>query len=244
VTAFTGEGARLFQVGTPGVAGNGTAPGHIQFDHVADAFVETGIVGPAMPPDSPYGPSYIYTSDGDGGTDNRVLKIAVPALWVGPGAEGGPEAPEGEGARGVGARRAKGPTVEWATSAIFDNPHSITKHHSGLLVVADREHNATKLLDSRTGKDLGTWDCGLHFGAEGRPFGVRAMQFGGVDMVIVASMDNVRQCCKRVLSAAALTTSPSVTSLPFAFLCTYIPLFMMRRNPQPAVLSLSHNAQK
>ena len=205
VTAFTGEGTRLFQVGTPGVAGNGTAPGHIQFDHVADAFVETGIVGPAMPPYSPYGPSYIYTSDGDGGTDNRVLKIAVPAGWVGPGAEGGPEAPEapeapeGEGVRGVGARGVKGPTVEWATSAIFDNPHSITKHHSGLLVVADREHNATKLLDSQTGKDLGTWDCGLHFGAEGRPFGVRAMQFGGVDMVIVASMDNVRQCCKRVL---------------------------------------------
>jgi hypothetical protein len=125
---------------------------------VADAAV--------MARSSPNGPSFVYTADGDGGSDNRVMKIRVDP---------------------------SGATVVWATPAIFDNPHSIALHErSDILVVADREHAAIVLLDATNGKRLGIWDCGLDFGEEGVPFGVRTLTNNatGDDLVIVASMDN------------------------------------------------------
>ena len=172
VTAFSGTGKPLFVLGTPGVAGNSTNP--IQFGNVADAAIEPApfVPMPAPPPGVPVPPlpsSYVYASDGDGGTANRVVKIAVPAT----------------------GSKASQNAVQWATPAIYDNPHSIALHRgSGLLVLADREHNVTRLLDSDTGTDLGVWDCGLDFGAQGTPFGVRTLAYRGLDMVIVASMDN------------------------------------------------------
>ena len=114
-------------------------------------------------------PSTVFASDGDGGTANRVVAFH-------------PVDP---------------PTVLWATPAIYHNPHSITLHApSGLLVVADREHSELRLLRAEDGRDLGAWDCGLHFGAEGRPFGVRTYFKGGghsqepLDLLFIASMDN------------------------------------------------------
>lgn len=155
VTAFTFEGTRLLQIGTKGVAGNGTNP--LQFGNVADA----AIVTPATPTD----PTVVYATDGDGGYDNRVVKVEV-------GSSGGV-------------------TTGWATPHMYSSPHSIALHaRTNLLVVADRGHNATRLIDASTGKDLGVWDCGLDFGIRGVPFGVRTLQRDGHDLVLVASMDN------------------------------------------------------
>ena len=134
----------------------------IQFGNVADAVVVGGET------------TIVYASDGDGGHANRVVKISL----------------EREGGTTWDDTIVK--TV-WVTGHIFDNPHSITLHEqSGLLVVADREHQALKLLQAATGTMLGTWDCpDLPFGNEyGVPFGVRALRFRGRDLIFVASMDN------------------------------------------------------
>eukprot|EP00946_MAST-07B_sp_MAST-7B-sp1_P002524 g2524.t1 len=111
----------------------------------------------------------VYAADGDGGSANRVVKFRV-------------------------SRGSAGATVEteWATGHVFDNPHSIAMHEkSKLIIVADREHYALKLMQSSDGKILGTWNCGLKFGSGyGVPFGVRTLAFRGKDLLFVASMDN------------------------------------------------------
>lgn len=99
--------------------------------------------------------------------DNRVVKISVPS--------------DGSGSY----------SVDWATPHLYNSPHSIALHErSGLLIVADRGHNETRLLRADTGKDLGAWNCGLDFGLRGVPFGVRTLHRGDRDLVLVASMDN------------------------------------------------------
>ena len=57
VTAFDGEGNELFQLGTPGIPGNGTDP--IQFGNVADARI--------IAADDSKSTAQVYLSDGDGG---------------------------------------------------------------------------------------------------------------------------------------------------------------------------------
>ena len=171
VTSFSSSGKKILQIGTPGVAGNGS----LQFDHVADAFVSPGYFAPSPAPvgppphPSPYGPSFVYATDGDGGLANRVMKIRVPNH----------------------ARNSK-PSEVWVTGHVFNNPHSITLHSaSQLLIVADREQQSLQLLSSETGTVLGKLDCGLNFGpGYGVPFGVRTLVHGGRDLLFVASMDN------------------------------------------------------
>eukprot|EP00037_Helgoeca_nana_P001956 m.30633 g.30633 ORF g.30633 m.30633 type:complete len:278 (-) comp12248_c0_seq2:1525-2358(-) len=159
VTAFTSEGTPLVQIGQKGVAGNGTDP--LQFGNVADAAIQTAATSAE--------PTIVYATDGDGGYDNRVVKIAVE----------------------FSATETPKYSVDWATPHSFNSPHSIALHaRTNMLVVADRGNNATKLLDAATGKDLGVWDCGLDFGAKGVPFGVRTLSLNGHDLVLVASMDN------------------------------------------------------
>lgn len=165
VTAFSSSGTKLIQIGTPGVAGNGTNPP--QFGNVADAVIVTG----SLQIGKGFTPSIVYATDGDGGNANRVMKIRVPNY--------GPSMT---------------PTTEWATGHVFHDPHSIALHtRSQLLVIADREHMALKLIDAKNGEVLGTFDCGISFGSAeyGVPFGVRAHndQNGG-DLLFVASMDN------------------------------------------------------
>jgi hypothetical protein len=161
LTAFSPSGKKLLQIGTPGVAGNGTDP--IQFGSIADAYI--------VPPERRHtsvGPATVYATDGDGGSDNRVIAINVPT------------APNPKS------------TTKWVTGHIFANPHSITMHEqSGLLVIADREHASLKLINSEDGNVLGEFDCGLKFGADhGVPFGVRTLVFEHLDLLFVAAMDN------------------------------------------------------
>eukprot|EP00040_Diaphanoeca_grandis_P015543 m.79413 g.79413 ORF g.79413 m.79413 type:complete len:389 (-) comp25212_c0_seq1:150-1316(-) len=175
VTAFSQTGRKLMQIGTPGVNGTGLNP--LQFDHVADAAIVPGMMNPVPPPPPPsphpppmppaHGNALLYATDGDGGVNNRVVKVEIK-------------------------EDAEPPyMVHWATPSMYDSPHSITLHaRTNLLIVADRGHNAIRLIDAGTGKDLGIWDCGLHFGEQGVPFGVRTLTYKGDDLLVVASMDN------------------------------------------------------
>jgi len=81
--------------------------------------------------------------------------------------------------------------LDWATPQVYDNPHSIAYHRSGMLILADREHNQTRLLDASSGQDLGSWDCGLNLGMAGKPFGVRTLstQHHDLDLVFLSIMD-------------------------------------------------------
>ena len=95
----------------------------------------------------------------------------------------------------VPAHPKSGPVAEfeWSTGHVFKNPHSITLHAgSQLLVVADREQQALKLIRAKDGKVLdGDFNCGLGFGPGGGvPYGVRALKHGRKDLLFVASMDN------------------------------------------------------
>ncbi len=160
LTAFSSSGAKLIELGTPGVAGNSTND-PIQFGNVADAVVVTANEQDAS--------STVFATDGDGGFANRVMAIRIP----------------------VDSRNK--PEAVWTTPHAFKNPHSITMHaRSRLLVVADREHQSIKLLDSNNGNILGDFNCGITWGenASGVPFGVRALSLGGRDLLFVCAMDN------------------------------------------------------
>eukprot|EP00038_Savillea_parva_P003566 m.127483 g.127483 ORF g.127483 m.127483 type:complete len:377 (+) comp11211_c1_seq4:26-1156(+) len=191
VTAFTAEGQEIVQVGQKGVAGNGTDP--LQFGNVADAAIQTG--------QTASDPTIIYATDGDGGYDNRVVKFSVSPA-----------------ATATSSQTKANPTikVDWVTPHEFNSPHSIALHErTNLLVVADRGHSAVKILDASTGNDLGTWDCGLNFGPDGVPFGVRTLTHGGHDMVLVASMDNPQDHKNQyihVLDASKLSASSGSAS--------------------------------
>jgi len=116
--------------------------------------------------DSRAGFSDVYVADGDGGYANRVVKLTVYPnnSWQ----------------------------FRWATDHIYQNPHSIALHHSGLLLIADREQNKTTLL-SADGVDLGEFDCGIAYGPAGNdqvPYGVRTLLKDGLDLGFVAMMDN------------------------------------------------------
>ena len=142
VRSYTPKGKLLLSLGTPGVAGNSTSP--LQFGNVADAALVTSVVGPGGEKSD----TLLYATDGDGGSANRVVKLAIT--------------PTGDKAE-----------VKWVTPnnpRRYNNPHSITLHPpSGLLIVADREQQELKLVRSSDGADLGVLDCGLDFGKEGAP---------------------------------------------------------------------------
>lgn len=198
VTAFSTRGRKLFQVGTPGINGTGTNP--LQFDHVADVAILPGIAFPVPPPPPPTptpppplptrSNTIVYATDGDGGVNNRVVAFEVVEN---------------------GVEKSSPPyKFKWATKGMYDSPHSIALHQrSGLLVVADRGHSAIRLIDSKSGVDRGVWDCGLHFGEEGVPFGVRTFDgYAHDDLVYVASMDNPQDHKYQrisILNASALT---------------------------------------
>jgi len=160
---FGGDGKHLFTAGTPGHAGNGTAP-ILEFASIADAAVSPGYAAP----DGTVTPTAIYASDGDGGTANRVLRMTVRPDHT-------------------------GVDVSWSTHAIFHNPHSIAFHaRSGLLLVADREGYAIRMLTAAAGDDLGAWtQCNWRFGERGVPFGLRFHSTAtGRELLFVGSYNN------------------------------------------------------
>ncbi|CAD7671402.1 NHL repeat-containing protein 3 isoform X3 [Vulpes vulpes] len=109
----------LVQVlGTPGKKGTGLNP--LQFDNPAELYVEdTGD---------------IYIVDGDGGLNNRLIKLSQDfmVLWL-------------HGERGTGPAK-------------FNIPHSVTVDSTDRVWVADRGNKRIQVFDKDTGEWLGAWD--------------------------------------------------------------------------------------
>uniref|UniRef100_A0A8C7Y5I4 NHL repeat-containing protein 3 n=1 Tax=Oryzias sinensis TaxID=183150 RepID=A0A8C7Y5I4_9TELE len=130
VKQFSPSGKLLQVLGTPGKAGSGLDP--LQFDQPAEIFVhESG---------------EMYIVDGDGGTNNRLLKLSkeLEVLWI--------HAEKGQGL------------------AQFYIPHSVTVDGAQRVWVADRGNKRIQVFNSITGDWLGTW--GSCF-SEDAPYSVR-----------------------------------------------------------------------
>lgn len=117
-------------LGTPGTAGSGVDP--LQFDSPAEIFVHDS--------------GEMYIVDGDGGMNNRLIKLSKDqeVLWM-----------HGEKGRGL---------------AEFYIPHSVFVDGATRVWVADRGNNRIQVFNSNTGEWLGLW--GSCF-TEDAPYSVR-----------------------------------------------------------------------
>lgn len=104
-------------LGTPGKAGSGLDP--LQFDQPAEIFVHDS--------------GELYIVDGDGGMNNRLIKLSKEhrVLWM--------HAEKGQGL------------------AQFYIPHSVTVDAAQRVWVADRGNKRIQVFNSITGDWLGTW---------------------------------------------------------------------------------------
>ncbi|RVE60012.1 hypothetical protein OJAV_G00194670 [Oryzias javanicus] len=130
VKQYSPSGKLLQVLGTPGKAGSGLDP--LQFDQPAEIFVhESG---------------EMYIVDGDGGMNNRLIKLSreLQVLWL---------------------HAEKGPGL-----AQFYIPHSVTVDGAQRVWVADRGNKRIQVFNSVTGDWLGSW--GSCF-TEDAPYSVR-----------------------------------------------------------------------
>lgn len=147
----------IASAGTPGDAGSAVDP-ELQFGSVAD--VATGVAGGKFD-------GSVWVSDGDGGVNNRVLRLNTSDsssdendLWI-------------------------GVHPEWVTGGAaaddmetFNSPHSIAYHEpSGTLIVADRDNFRLDILNAATGVKIAEWSDCLGGNGDGNgtaaPWGVR-----------------------------------------------------------------------
>ncbi|XP_004645118.1 NHL repeat-containing protein 3 [Octodon degus] len=120
VKKYNSFGDLVQVLGTAGKKGTGLNP--LQFDNPAELYVEdTGD---------------IYIVDGDGGLNNRLIKLSQDfmILWL-----------HGENGTGPGK---------------FNIPHSVTLDSAGRVWVADRGNKRIQVFNKDTGEWLGAWsDC-------------------------------------------------------------------------------------
>uniref|UniRef100_A0A3P8TB82 NHL repeat-containing protein 3 n=1 Tax=Amphiprion percula TaxID=161767 RepID=A0A3P8TB82_AMPPE len=130
IKQYSPSGKLLQVLGTPGKAGSGLDP--LQFDQPAEIFVQDS--------------GEMYVVDGDGGMNNRLIKLSKDqeVLWV-----------HGEKGHGM---------------AQFYIPHSVTVDSAQRVWVADRGNKRIQVFNSITGDWLGTW--GSCF-TEDAPYSVR-----------------------------------------------------------------------
>ncbi|XP_077359273.1 NHL repeat-containing protein 3-like [Festucalex cinctus] len=130
IKQYSPSGNLLQVLGTPGKAGSGLNP--LQFDQPAEIFVHDS--------------GDIYIVDGDGGMNNRLIKLSKEqeVLWV-----------HGEKGQGL---------------AQFYIPHSVTIDNAQRVWVADRGNKRIQVFNSLTGDWLGSW--GSCF-TEDAPYSVR-----------------------------------------------------------------------
>ncbi|KAJ0016038.1 hypothetical protein NQD34_014328 [Periophthalmus magnuspinnatus] len=130
IKQYSPSGKLLQVLGTPGQPGSGVSP--LQFDQPAEIFVHTS--------------GEIYIVDGDGGMNNRLIKLSpeLEVLWM-----------HGEKGQGL---------------AQFYIPHSVTVDAAQRVWVADRGNKRIQVFNSVTGEWLGTW--GSCF-TEDAPYSVR-----------------------------------------------------------------------
>ncbi|KAG9466678.1 hypothetical protein GDO78_016287 [Eleutherodactylus coqui] len=130
VKQYSPSGELLKTLGTPGLAGSCLSP--LQFDQPADIFIK--------------GEDEIYIVDGDGGLNNRLLKLTdeFSVQWK-------------MGDNGTKAGQ-------------FYIPHSVSVDDVGRVWVADRGNKRIQVFDTITGEWMGSWDsCFLEDG----PYSVR-----------------------------------------------------------------------
>ncbi|PKK32485.1 NHL repeat containing 3 [Columba livia] len=130
VKQYSPSGKLLQVLGTPGYAGSSLIP--LQFDQPAEIFVEES--------------GDLYVVDGDGGMNNRLLKLSndYKEIWL-----------TGTNGTGIGQ---------------FKIPHSVTVDPVGRVWVADRDNKRIQVFDKVTGEWLGSWNnC---FSEDG-PYSVR-----------------------------------------------------------------------
>lgn len=130
IKQYSPSGNLLQVLGTPGTAGTSLNP--LQFDQPAEVFVHVS--------------GEIYIVDGDGGVNNRLIKLSkdLEVLWV-------------HGERGPGL-------------AQLYIPHSVTVDSYQRVWVADRGNKRIQVFDAATGNWLAAW--GSCF-TEDAPFSVR-----------------------------------------------------------------------
>uniref|UniRef100_A0A8C5WF73 Peptidylamidoglycolate lyase n=1 Tax=Leptobrachium leishanense TaxID=445787 RepID=A0A8C5WF73_9ANUR len=117
IKKYSPSGNLLTVLGTPGEAGTSLTP--LQFDQPAEIFVEKN--------------GDLYIADGDGGLNNRVLKL-TDQFWL-----------------------------EWTLGGNGTNPgqfyipHSVAVDDVGRVWVADRGNKRIQVFDKTSGEPLGLW---------------------------------------------------------------------------------------
>ncbi|KAG8540673.1 hypothetical protein GDO81_018822, partial [Engystomops pustulosus] len=130
VKQYSPSGSLLKTLGTPGIAGSRLSP--LQFDQPADIFIK--------------GEDEVYIVDGDGGMNNRLLKLTddFSLQWI------------------LGGNGTK--------PCQFFIPHSVAVDDMGRVWVADRGNKRIQVFDTFLGEYIGSWDtCFLEDG----PYSVR-----------------------------------------------------------------------
>ncbi|XP_078401406.1 NHL repeat-containing protein 3-like isoform X1 [Cetorhinus maximus] len=117
VKQYTPFGKLLQTLGTPGTPGSGLIP--LQFDQPAEVFVSKK--------------GELYIVDGDGGLNNRLIKLA-----------------QGFGIPWMKGEKGSGPSQ-------FYIPHSVTEDTVGRIWVADRGNKRLQAFDAASGEWLGSW---------------------------------------------------------------------------------------
>ncbi|GCB73622.1 NHL repeat-containing protein 3-like isoform X1 [Scyliorhinus torazame] len=117
IKQYTPHGKLLQTLGTPGIPGNDLNP--LQFDQPAEVYVSNK--------------GEMYIVDGDGGLNNRLIKLAQ-GFWIA----------WMKGGKGAGPSH-------------FYIPHSVTEDTVGRIWVADRGNKRLQAFDSTSGEWLGYW---------------------------------------------------------------------------------------
>ncbi|XP_004475702.2 NHL repeat-containing protein 3 [Dasypus novemcinctus] len=162
VKKYTSFGDLVQVLGTPGKKGTGLNP--LQFDNPAELYVEdTGD---------------LYIADGDGGLNNRLLKLSqdFAMLWL-------------RGGNGTGP-------------AQFSIPHSVTLDSAGRVWVADRGNKRIQVFDKVTGEWLGAWtNCfteegpsSVRFTPDGRYLVVAQLGLGRLLLAAAPAVGRVGVC--------------------------------------------------
>ncbi|KAJ8266074.1 hypothetical protein GJAV_G00125600 [Gymnothorax javanicus] len=130
IKQYSPSGELLKVLGTKGKAGSGTNP--LQFDQPAEIFVHSS--------------GEIYIVDGDGGMNNRLLKLSkeLQMMWM-----------HGENGSGL---------------AQFYIPHSVAVDNYQRVWVADRGNKRIQVFNAEKGDWLGTWGSCFD---EDAPYSVR-----------------------------------------------------------------------
>jgi DNA-binding beta-propeller fold protein YncE len=135
IKSFDAAGNLLKTVGTPGVGGSGLTP--IQFSAPADVAIDAAT-------------STLFVSDGDGGSNSRVVALDMSASYKTKWAVGGAGSAPGK----------------------FSSPHSVAwDGANGLAWVADRGNNRLQALAGADGSVVAVWNTTSCLG--GAPWGVR-----------------------------------------------------------------------